>query len=108
MMNPSHLQQQTISEGSAVGDETELIGEHDISSISTISKASSAFTDIDGKSQTIYSSVKFGKTTLSVGIGEFGYVNACACIKFKLGSFNNFIQSKNFAEDSRHVILAPM
>lgn len=45
---------------------------------------------------------------LSVGIGEFGYVNACACIKFKLGSFNNFIQSKNFAEDSRHVILAPM
>ena len=50
MMNPSHLQhQQTMSEGSAVGDETELIGEHDVSSVSTISKASSACTDIDGK-----------------------------------------------------------
>lgn len=54
MMNPSQLQhQQTMTEGSAVGDETELIGEHDVSSVSTISKASSAFTDIDGKSQTI-------------------------------------------------------
>lgn len=41
------LHQQTMSEG-AVGDETELIvGEHDISSVSTISKASN-FTDIDG------------------------------------------------------------
>ena len=48
MMNPSHLQhQQTMTEG--VGDETELIGEHDISSVSTISKASSNFTDIDGR-----------------------------------------------------------
>ena len=66
MMNPSHLQQQqTISEGSGVGDETELIGEHDISSVSTISKASSAFTDIDGKSQTIYLAKQ-----LSVGIGK--------------------------------------
>ena len=66
MMNPNHLQQQqTISEGSGVGDETELIGEHDISSVSTISKASSAFTDIDGKSQTIYLAKR-----LSVGIGK--------------------------------------
>ena len=54
MMNPGHLQhQQTMTEGSAVlGDETELVGEHDISSVSTISKASSNFTDIDGKSLT--------------------------------------------------------
>ena len=39
--------QQAVGE-TAVGDETELIGEHDISSVSTISKASSNLTDIDG------------------------------------------------------------
>ena len=74
MMNPSsHLQQQqTISDGSGVGDETDLIGEHDISSVSTISKASSAFTDIDGKSQTIYWR---NGSQLVLEKCEFGYVN---------------------------------
>lgn len=40
--------QQTVNEGPA-GDETELVGEHDLSSVSTISKASSNLTDIDGE-----------------------------------------------------------
>lgn len=42
--------QQAVGEA-AVGDETELLGEHDISSVSTISKASSNLTDIDGESE---------------------------------------------------------
>ena len=47
-MNHGQLpDQQTISEGPAC-DETELMEEHDISSVSTISKASSNLTDIDG------------------------------------------------------------
>ena len=49
MMNHGQLsQQQTIGEGPAC-DETELMEEHDISSVSTISKASSYLTDIDGE-----------------------------------------------------------
>ena len=42
--------QQAVGEA-AMGDETELLGEHDISSVSTISKASSNLTDIDGESE---------------------------------------------------------
>lgn len=48
-MNHGQLpHQQTVSEG-PVCDETELMEEHDISSMSTISKASSNLTDIDGE-----------------------------------------------------------
>ena len=40
--------QQAVGE-TAVDDETELLEDHDISSVSTISKASSNLTDIDGQ-----------------------------------------------------------
>lgn len=51
MMNPTPPMSEDCAEGdgSAGADETELVGEYDISSISTISKVSSNFTDIDGK-----------------------------------------------------------
>ena len=40
--------QQAVGE-TAMDDETELLEDHDISSVSTISKASSNLTDIDGQ-----------------------------------------------------------
>ena len=49
MANHGQLpEQQELGEGAAC-DETELMGEHDISSVSTISKASSTLTDMDGE-----------------------------------------------------------
>ena len=56
MANHGQLPQQQEMSESAVGDETEVMEEHDISSVSTISKASSNLTDIDGEeiSHSIY------------------------------------------------------